>query len=80
MSKRLNSYERKPRDFYETPYKGVLPLVEHLPSGQFTFLEPCAGSGKLVNHLTKATEGKATCVAAYDIEPQSPTVSKANTL
>ena len=49
MGKRTN-FERRPHDDYETPYKGVPPLIPML-SGVQTFAEPCAGKGLLVRHL-----------------------------
>ena len=49
MGKRSN-FERKPRDFYETPIEAVLPLIPHL-GYDFTFVEPCAGAGVLIDHL-----------------------------
>ena len=65
MGKRSN-FERKPRDFYPTPFEAVEPLTEHLPRG-FTFAEPCAGNGALIGHLE--WHG-GTCMWASDIEPQ----------
>ena len=65
MGKRSN-FERKPRDFYPTPFEAVEPLIEHLPRN-FTFCEPCAGNGALVSHLE--WHG-GTCMWASDIEPQ----------
>ena len=49
MGKR-SDFERKPRDFYPTPFEAVEPLIKHLPR-EFTFAEPCAGDGALVGHL-----------------------------
>ena len=40
MGKR-SDFERKPRDFYPTPFAAVEPLIQHLPQG-FAFAEPCA--------------------------------------
>ena len=65
MGKRSN-FERKPRDFYSTPFVAVEPLIEHLPK-HFTFAEPCAGNGALVGHLEHY---KGICMWASDIEPQ----------
>ena len=65
MGKR-SEFERVPRDYYPTPYQAVLPLVAHLPEW-YTFTEPCAGDGRLIDHLEKHG-GK--CTHAYDIEPQ----------
>ena len=64
MGKRSN-FERVPRDFYPTPIEAVYPLLEHLEE-DFTFAEPCAGDGALIEHL----ETKGTCMWASDIEPQ----------
>ena len=65
MGKR-SDFERKPRDFYPTPFAAVEPLLPHLPEG-FKFAEPCAGNGVLIDHL----ETKGTCMWASDIEPQA---------
>jgi len=63
-----SDFERKPRDFYPTPYEAVKPLIEHLPK-HFTFAEPCAGDGALINHL-ETRGGHGLCMWASDIEPQ----------
>ena len=65
MGKR-SDFERKPRDFYPTPIEAVYPLLEHLEE-DFLFAEPCAGDGRLIDHL-ESNGGK--CTHAYDIEPQ----------
>jgi len=65
MGKRSN-FERKPRDFYPTPFEAVKPLINHL-SREFTFCEPCAGNGTLVGHLESYG---GICMWASDIEPQ----------
>lgn len=65
MGKRSN-FERKPRDFYPTPYEAVVPLLPHLEDETF-FDEPCAGDGALALHLE--INGHV-CVWASDIEPQ----------
>jgi hypothetical protein len=72
MGKR-SEFERKPRDFYPTPAAAVAPLVPHLPTGYFTYEEPCAGDYRLVQHLA-ALAPHGMCIGAYDIEPQSPAV------
>jgi hypothetical protein len=53
VSKRdKGKFEPRPRDFYATPRKAVLPLIPHLrSSGIQTFAEPCCGEGDLVRHL-----------------------------
>jgi hypothetical protein len=51
MGKR-SDFQRVERDFYQTPYEAVLPLLGHLkPETRFT--EPCCGNGDLVNHLAR---------------------------
>lgn len=67
MGKYSDQFTRKPRDFYPTPEKAFLPLLPHLPE-VFTFAEPCAGDGRLVQHLDTHTKG--ICTWASDIEPQ----------
>ena len=70
MGKR-SDFERKPRDFYPTPIEAVYPLLPHLPD-RFSFAEPCAGDGALVEHL----ETKGVCMWASDIEPQAEGIHK----
>jgi hypothetical protein len=69
MGKR-SSFERVPRDFYPTPREAVLPLLPYLPRGT-RFVEPCAGSFVLANHLVEAG---LICVRVFDIEPKHPFV------
>ena len=72
MGKR-SDFERKPRDFYPTPFQAVEPLIPHLngghtwANGRFTFTEPCAGNGMLIGHLES---NGGYCTWASDIEPQ----------
>jgi hypothetical protein len=63
VGKRSN-FERKPRDFYPTPYEAVIPLLPWLPPHS-RFDEPCAGDGDLIAHLERNGH---TCAAASDIE------------
>ena len=71
MGKR-SGFERKPRDFYPTPFAAVEPLIEHLPR-KFTFSEPCAGDGQLCRHLEYFG---GVCMWASDIEPQLAGIAK----
>jgi hypothetical protein len=64
MGKR-SSFERVERDFYPTPYAGVVPLIPHLMPGVF-YSEPCAGDGALIGHLSRFG---VQCAEACDIEP-----------
>jgi hypothetical protein len=75
MGKR-SDFERVPRDFYPTPAEAVGPLLRHLPRGT-RFVEPCAGNGALINHMTAAGH---LCEGGWDIEPQHPTIQTANAL
>lgn len=58
MGKR-SDFERNPRDYYQTPYEAVIPLLPHLVAPHSArgyvanFVEPCAGDGRLVRHLEK---------------------------
>lgn len=65
MGKRSN-FDRVPRDFYPTPLKAVLPLLVHLPVAT-RYVEPCAGDGTLVRHLSMYGH---TAAKAFDIDPQ----------
>jgi hypothetical protein len=79
MGKRSN-FNRNPRDFYPTPRQAVEPLIDHLPYDDFDYVEPCAGDGRLVNHISELTEGQANCVFMSDIEPQVDAIYTANAL
>jgi hypothetical protein len=67
MGKR-SSFARVENDFYRTPAEPVAPLLPHL-APRTLFVEPCAGDGALVDHLTAAGH---VCVAMSDIAPQRP--------
>lgn len=75
MGKRSN-FERLDRDFYPTPMSAVLPVLPFLPSST-RFVEPCAGNGILIDHLTSHGH---ICVSAYDIEPQRSDINKMDAL
>lgn len=76
MGKRSN-FERKPRDYYQTPIEAVYPLLPYLPETGL-FAEPCAGDGRLVEHIESLTSLKAYWVT--DIEPQADFVGEADAL
>ena len=78
MGKR-SSYERVPRDYYPTPLAAVEPLIPHLPY-TFDYVEPCAGDGRLVEHLKELTDGHAECLFKSDIEPQAKDIFTSNAL
>lgn len=66
MAKR-SEFKRRANDKYLTPFAATVPLVPYLTPGQ-TFIEPCAGDGRLVRHIE--AHG-LRCVGAFDIEPDS---------
>ena len=72
MGKRSSDFERKPRDFYPTPYEAVIPLLSHLEPNTH-FAEPCAGDGALVRHLEK--HGHQPMLVS-DIEPRAYAIGK----
>ena len=76
MAKRSN-YERKPRAWHKTPFEAVKPLVGLLPP--LTFCEPCAGDGRLAEHIESLIPG-SLCIYALDIEPQADWVLQGNAL
>ena len=65
MGKR-SEFEKRDRDFYPTPIEAVKPLIPHLPE-YFTFIEPCAGDGRLVKHIFDLMGDDVECHGAYDI-------------
>ena len=73
MGKR-SDFDRVPRDFYPTPEAAVLPLLPHLPTGFFSYWEPCAGDGALIDHLP------GFCFSATDIEPHRHDITTADAL
>lgn len=75
MGKR-SSFERRERDFYQTPPEGVPPLLPHLEPNT-RFYEPCAGDGALIDLLTAAGH---LCVGAFDIEPRRSDIAQADVL
>jgi hypothetical protein len=77
MGKR-SDFIRKPRDFYPTPKEAVVPLIKHLPN-KFSFIEPCAGDGRLCDHI-KSLVPESICVLKSDIEPQREDINKQDAL
>ncbi len=65
MSKR-SDFERLERDFYKTPIEAVESLIPFLTPA-FEFFEPCAGDGRLTDHLV-SFGGK--CTGEMDIHPE----------
>lgn len=75
MGKR-SSFERVERDYYPTPLEAVRPLLHHLEPGT-RFVEPCAGDGALIDHLTDAGH---VCWDSSDIDPRREDISERNAL
>lgn len=73
MGKR-SEYLRRERDAYFTPIEAVEPLIDHLPQERFDFVEPCAGDGRLIQHIHDLTGGLGECIYACDIEPKHPQI------
>ena len=71
MGKRSN-FERVERDYYPTPYEAVVPLLKHLMP-KTVFVEPCAGDGRLVDHLERHGH---RCIQASDIDPRRRDVDR----
>ena len=78
MGKR-SDFERVPRDYYPTPLAAVEPLISHLPYS-FDYVEPCAGDGRLIDHLDKLTDSHGECLFASDIEPRGSYIATCNAL
>lgn len=75
MGKR-SSFERSPKDFYPTPEDAVYPLLPFLTVGK-SFIEPCAGDGRLIRHLEKFG---MKCSYSCDIEPRAPGIEQKDVL
>ena len=69
MGKR-SDFVRVPRDYYPTPEEAVKPLIDHLPQVGFSFVEPCAGDGRLIDHIERLTDYAGNCWMSFDIEPR----------
>ncbi len=74
MGKR-SDFPRLPQDAYSTPAEAVVPLLRRL-TPRTRFIEPCAGAGRLIEHLESAGHVCAgrcdlpcdATVAHYDVE------------
>jgi hypothetical protein len=74
MGKR-SDFKRKERDYYPTPLSAVKPLAPHI-SHIDSFMEPCAGDGRLIDHIFEVAPNVTSCEAACDIEPQADWITK----
>lgn len=71
MGKRSN-FERNPRDYYPTPRAAVEVLKNFIHVGS-TFYEPCAGDGRLIDHLESM---RYVCSGKSDITPLREDIMK----
>jgi hypothetical protein len=76
MGKR-SDFPRIDKDAYDTPKAAVIPLLYYLPD-EFTYWEPCAGRGLLVEHFDILTKGK--CYLASDIVPRADGIEQYDAL
>lgn len=78
MGKR-SEFERRERDYYPTPRKAVEPLIPHLERRiDQKYIEPCAGDGTLIDHISDMMPDSFLCTQAYDIEPQREDIIEAD--
>jgi hypothetical protein len=64
-----STFPRIPQDAYSTPAEAVAPLLPHLEPGS-RFFEPCAGQGRLIEHLVNAGH---ICVGQCDLPTDART-------
>ena len=73
MTKRADGkFKKVKNNFYPTPEMAVIPLLNQLDENT-VFVEPCAGDGRLIKHLTKYGH---QCLFASDIEPKSEGINE----
>ena len=58
-----SDFKRLARDAYDTPAEAVAPLLKRL-APRTRFIEPCAGNGRLIEHLVRAGH---VLVGQYDL-------------
>lgn len=66
---KYSDFDKIPQDQYFTPVEAVAPLIPWLPANS-TFYEPCAGDGRLVDHL-ETLGSNLRCVGYSDLDPES---------
>ena len=64
-----SGFARKAHDAYDTPPEAVAPLVRFL-SGHASYVEPCAGAGRLIEGLALHAPW-LRCVCASDLHPRA---------
>jgi hypothetical protein len=78
MSKRTPGLPRRPRGFWPTPIDAVRPLIPYLPERAW-WIEPCAGDGALVRHLSALWPGSSLAYAS-DLVPQADGIEQMDAL
>lgn len=73
-----SQYTKIAKDKYFTPIAPVKCLIPHLPTS-FTFAEPCAGDGRLIDHVLEL-HADCSCEWASDIEPNDRHITTLNAL
>ncbi len=68
MGKRSN-FDRKSKDFYETPVEAIAPLAKHIKFGA-RYIDPCYGGGNITRHLYAVADW-AECVGRYELFPEN---------
>lgn len=77
MGKR-SDFERIDKDYYRTiDVNAVIALKPHLPPS-FSFCEPCAGDGSLIDMIESYTQG--SCYEASDMDPMAADVKQIDAL
>ena len=66
---KYSDFDKIPQDQYFTPIKAVEPLIPWLPINS-TFYEPCAGDGRMVDHL-ESLGANLRCTGYSDLDPAS---------
>lgn len=66
---KYSDFEKIPQDQYFTPLAAVTPLKSFLQTNT-TFYEPCAGDGRLVEHIESLGKN-IRCVGYSDVDPAS---------
>ena len=68
--------ERRPRDSYPTPRAAVAALIPHLTEEDRWFVDPCAGTGEMLNHFADF----GYFGQGLDIVPRGPNIRQADAL
>jgi hypothetical protein len=81
-----SKFKRRAADKYFTPERAVVPLFDYfrksmvLKESVIHYDEPCAGDGRLIDHIAKLSNGNFVCDVAMDIEPDRGDILKGDAL